>query len=115
MVAISMVAIAPLFPQENARWSRVIYRQLDLTQEANAPLYYMKTTSGEQSSLFTMLFRLLQNDAIPRLRIPLMVRNGSPTSTELTLKSSWTGLASTTKRITGRSRWMMPISRATRC
>ncbi len=70
MVAISMVAIAPLFPQENTKWSRVIYRQLDLTKEANAPLYYMDT-SGEdspgkgQSSLFTMLFRLLQNDAIP--------------------------------------------------
>jgi gliding motility associated protien GldN len=60
-----MVAIAPLFPQENARWSRVIYRQLDLTKETNAPLYYMKTTSGEQSSLFTMLFQLLQDDAIP--------------------------------------------------
>ncbi|MDI9521650.1 MAG: gliding motility protein GldN [Bacteroidota bacterium] len=61
---LGMMAIAPLFPQENARWSRVIYRQLDLTKEANAPLYYMQAIGGEQSSLFTMLFRLLQDDAI---------------------------------------------------
>ena len=24
----------------NARWMRVIYRQIDLTKEQNAPLYY---------------------------------------------------------------------------
>ena len=70
-----MVAIAPLFPQENARWSRVIYRQLDLTQEANAPLNHVATANDDtpaegqsgkgQSSLFTMLFRLLQEGTIP--------------------------------------------------
>ena len=71
-----MVAIAPLFPQENARWSRVIYRQLDLTQEANAPLYFIDTAGentpterqsgeGQSSSLFTRLFRLLQEGTIP--------------------------------------------------
>ncbi len=72
---LGMMAIAPLFPQENARWSRVIYRQLDLTKEVNAALNHVATAnddtpaerqSGEgHSSLFTMLFRLLQEDTIP--------------------------------------------------
>ncbi len=50
---------------ENAKWSRVIYRYLDLTHEANAPLYYPVTPVNGQSSLFSMLFRLLEADAIP--------------------------------------------------
>ncbi len=49
---------------ENAKWSRVIYRYLDLTKEANASLYYPVTPIDGQSSLFSMLFRLLQDDAI---------------------------------------------------
>lgn len=50
---------------ENAKWSRIIYRYLDLTKEANAPLYYPVTPVDGKMSLFTMLFNLLQEDAIP--------------------------------------------------
>ncbi len=50
---------------DDAKWSRTIYRYLDLTKEDNAPLYHIVTPAEGQSSLFTMLFRLLQNDAIP--------------------------------------------------
>ncbi|MEA4918585.1 gliding motility protein GldN [Proteiniphilum sp.] len=50
---------------ENAKWSRIIYRYLDLTKEANAPLYYPVTPTNGKISLFTMLFNLLQENSIP--------------------------------------------------
>lgn len=50
---------------ENAKWSRIIYRYLDLTQEANASLYYPVTPTDGKMSLFTMLFNLLQEETIP--------------------------------------------------
>lgn len=48
----------------NAKWSRIIYRYLDLTQEENAPLHHAGSLGDSQASLFTHLFRLLQDDAI---------------------------------------------------
>lgn len=50
---------------ENAKWSRIIYRYLDLTKDANAPLYYPVTPIEGKMSLFTLLFNLLQEEAIP--------------------------------------------------
>lgn len=50
---------------ENAKWSRFIYRYLDLTKEANAPLYYPVTPSDGKMSLFTLLFTLLRDNTIP--------------------------------------------------
>lgn len=50
---------------ENARWSRVIYRYLDLSLEANASLYYPASPTNGQANLFTVLFRLLQEGSIP--------------------------------------------------
>lgn len=50
---------------ENAKWSRVIYRYLDLTREANAPLYYPVTPIEGKSSLFTLIFHLFQEERIP--------------------------------------------------
>ena len=50
---------------ENAKWSRIIYRYLDLTKEANAPLYYPLTPAEGKMSLFTMLFNLLKEETIP--------------------------------------------------
>ncbi|SFK32633.1 gliding motility protein GldN [Proteiniphilum acetatigenes] len=50
---------------QNAKWSRIIYRYLDLTKEANAPLYYPVTPVDGRISLFTMLFNLLQEETIP--------------------------------------------------
>ncbi len=52
-----------LFPtavevSEDAVWRRDIYRQLDLTKDANAPLYYPVEPIGTQCNLFTYLFRL---------------------------------------------------------
>lgn len=50
---------------ENAKWSRIIYRYLDLTKDANAPLYYPVTPMDGKMSLFTLLFNLLQEGTIP--------------------------------------------------
>ncbi len=43
----------------NARWMRVVYRQIDLTKEQNAPLYYPVRPMNGQMNLFTILFQLL--------------------------------------------------------
>ena len=48
----------------NARWSRIIYRYIDLTKEANTPLYHPVTPTAGQRNLFAMIFRLLQEDRI---------------------------------------------------
>lgn len=43
----------------NARWMRVIYREIDLTEEENAPLYYPTQPMNGQMNLFSSLFRLI--------------------------------------------------------
>ncbi len=43
---------------EDVVWKRDIYRQLDLTLDKNAPLYYPVEPIGTQCNLFTYLFRL---------------------------------------------------------
>ena len=43
----------------NARWMRVIYRQIDLTKEENAPLYYPTQPMNGQMNLFSTLFQLV--------------------------------------------------------
>ena len=48
----------------DARWSRVIYRYIDLSKEANMPLYHPVTPTAGQRNLFTLIFRLLQEDRI---------------------------------------------------
>lgn len=44
---------------EDVVWRRDIYRELDLTQDANAGLYYPVEPIGSQMNLFTYLFRLV--------------------------------------------------------
>lgn len=44
---------------EDVVWKRDIYRQLDLTKDKNAPLYYPVEPMGKQVNLFTYLFRLI--------------------------------------------------------
>lgn len=43
----------------DAAWRRDIYRQLDLTKDANAVLYYPTTPQEGRVNLFTYLFRLI--------------------------------------------------------
>lgn len=44
---------------EDVAWRRDVYRQLDLTQDKNATLYYPVQPVGKQCNLFTYLFRLM--------------------------------------------------------
>ena len=48
----------------NARWMRVIYRQLDLMKEQNAPLYYPVRPMNGQMNLFSAIFQLLGENKI---------------------------------------------------
>ncbi|MGM9759171.1 MAG: gliding motility protein GldN [Parabacteroides sp.] len=48
----------------NARWMRVIYRQIDLMQEENAPLYYPVQPMNGQQNLFSLIFQLLGENKI---------------------------------------------------
>ena len=43
----------------NARWMRIIYRQIDLTKEENAPLYYPVQPMNGQMNLFSTIFQLV--------------------------------------------------------
>ena len=44
---------------EDVVWKRDVYRTLDLTQDANAPLYYPVEPRGRQVNLFTYVFHLM--------------------------------------------------------
>lgn len=48
----------------NARWMRVIYRQIDLTKEKNAPLYYPLQPMNGQMNLFSTIFQLICDDKL---------------------------------------------------
>jgi len=43
----------------NVVWLRVLYRNIDLKQEANAPLYFPTEPIGDRMNLFTLIFKLL--------------------------------------------------------
>lgn len=45
-------------------WRRDVYRRLDLTKDANAPLYYPITPTKERENLFVYLFRLILRNQI---------------------------------------------------
>ena len=49
---------------EDVVWKRDIYRQLDLMNDKNAPMYYPVEPIGKQVNLFTYLFRLIQTGRI---------------------------------------------------
>ncbi len=44
---------------EDVVWRRDIYRELDLNEDANAPLYYPVEPMGSQVNLFTYIFKLM--------------------------------------------------------
>ncbi|MDE5981436.1 MAG: gliding motility protein GldN [Bacteroidaceae bacterium] len=59
-----MFPIAQEVP-EDVVWRRDIYRQLDLTKDENAALYYPVEPVGNQCNLFTYLFRLMLTGRVP--------------------------------------------------
>ncbi len=50
---------------EDVVWRRDIYREIDLTQDANAGLYYPVEPVGHDMNLFTYVFKLALNNYIP--------------------------------------------------
>jgi gliding motility associated protien GldN len=48
----------------NARWIRNIIRELDLSKEKNAPLYYPVQEMNGRKNLFTSIFQLVSEDKI---------------------------------------------------
>lgn len=52
----------------NARWMRVIYRQIDLTKEQNAPLYYPVRPLNGNMNLFTTIFQLMSEGKLKAYR-----------------------------------------------
>lgn len=50
---------------EDVVWRRDIYRELDLTQSANAGLYYPVEAVGDQMNLFTYMFKLMLSGRVP--------------------------------------------------
>ena len=63
---------------EDVVWRRDIYRELDLTQDANAGLYYPVEPVGSQMNLFTYLFKLMLSGQITAYKYNL---NGSESFT----------------------------------
>lgn len=49
---------------EDVVWRRDIYRELDLNEDANAPLYYPVEALGSQVNLFTYIFKLMMQGRI---------------------------------------------------
>lgn len=49
---------------EDVVWRRDIYRELDLNEDANAPLYYPVEPLGSQVNLFTYIFNLMMQGRI---------------------------------------------------
>ena len=45
-------------------WMKVVYRQLDLTKDKNAPLYYPEEPTESQENMFRIIMRLLANNQI---------------------------------------------------
>ena len=55
---------------EEVVWRRDIYRELDLSKDANAGLYYPVEPQGRQLNLFTYIFKLAQNGYVPVYEYP---------------------------------------------
>lgn len=56
---------------EDPIWRRDIYRQLDLTLDENAALYYPVQPNGREMNLFTLLFKLVNHGKVPAYKIDL--------------------------------------------
>ena len=55
----------------NARWLRIIYRELDMLKEKNAPLYYPTTPVRGEGNLFSTIFKLAVEGWIPIYENPI--------------------------------------------
>lgn len=50
--------------EDDIPWKRVVYRQLDLTKDANLPLYYPEDPTEDLQNLFRIIMRLLADNKV---------------------------------------------------
>ena len=50
--------------EDDIPWMRVVYRQIDLTKDANLPLYYPEDPTEELQNLFRIIMRLLADNKV---------------------------------------------------
>jgi len=53
---------------QSASWLRSVYRLIDLTTPANAPLYYPEVTTPTRANLFAQICQLYQENHLPAMR-----------------------------------------------
>ena len=82
---ISFPTQAPM--DEDVVWRRDIYREIDLTQDANAALYYPVEPSGSQMNLFTYIFKLVMRRSVPAYEYRLDGNEVFDKSAQVNLKS----------------------------
>lgn len=70
-------------------WRRDVYREIDLTTDANAGLYYPTEPVGGQMNLFTYIFRLMMSGRVPAYKYDL---DGKENFTVPTVSSQWISL-----------------------
>ena len=72
---------------EDVAWRRDIYREIDLTNEANAGLYYPVEPIGQQMNLFTYIFKLVLRRAVPAYEYRLDGNEVFDEASKINLKS----------------------------
>lgn len=77
--------VQPKMPEE-VTWRRDLYRTLDLTTDANAPLYYPTEPQGNKMSLFTYLFKLMLRGQIKAYAYTLNGTESFTTDKQVKLK-----------------------------
>ena len=82
---ISFPTQAPM--DEDVVWRRDIYREIDITQDANAGLYYPVEPVGSQMNLFTYLFKLVMRRSVPAYEYRLDGNEVFDDASQVNLKS----------------------------
>ena len=61
--------------EANLMWMKVIYRQLDLNQIENMPLYYPEEPTENQQSLFRLIMKLLTalEDILAKMKMAQLI------------------------------------------
>ena len=72
---------------EDVTWRRDIYREINLTEDANAGLYYPVEPVGSQMNLFTYIFKLVMRRAVPAYEYRLDGNEVFDKSAQINLKS----------------------------
>ena len=72
---------------EDVVWRRDIYREIDITKDANAGLYYPVEPVGSQMNLFTYIFKLVMRRSVPAYEYRLDGNEVFDKSAQVNLKS----------------------------